>query len=148
MAIRKSAQAKKLANNPGKSRIDTVKPPPGVPDMPAWLNGEAAAEWGRVIPILDSMGVLSRLDRAVVADYCTVWAQLVRVERELSESESLTEGRSDRGEWVKNPLWSIANQLRQRFHKGCDLLGLAPGPRGRLDVPDKPLGDDPDGILD
>lgn len=148
MAQRKSAQAKKLAGNPGKRELSVVKPPPGVPDMPNWLTGEGAVEWSRVIPILDSMGVLSVLDRAVIADYCTVWAQLVRVEKELTTAESLTEGRSDRGEWVKNPLWSIANQLRQRFHKACEMLGLAPGPRGRLDVPEKQSDDDGGGILD
>lgn len=148
MAVRKSKQAKALANNPGKRNLDVVKPPPGVPDMPPWLKAEASDEWKRIVPILDSMGVLSRLDRAVVADYCTVWAQLVRVETQLADADALTDTRSDSEGMVKNPLWSVANQLRQRFDKKCEMLGLAPGPRGRLDVPDKPLDDDPDGILD
>jgi P27 family predicted phage terminase small subunit len=137
-----------LDGNPGKRSLDFVKPPPGVPDKPVWLKKESAEEWDRIIPILDSMGVLSRLDRAVVADYCTVWGRLVAVEKELDSAEALVVGRSDRQEWVKNPLWSVSNQLRQRFHKCCELLGLAPGPRGRLDVPDKSQNDDPYGLLD
>lgn len=147
MAVRKSKQQKELEGNAGKRELSAVKPPPGVPEMPKWLKGEGEAEWNRVIPILDSMGVLSVLDRAVIADYCTVWAQLVRVDSLLDEADALNEGARGQ-EWVKNPLWSIANQLRQRFHKACDLLGLAPGPRGRLDVPEKPIEDDSLGILD
>jgi P27 family predicted phage terminase small subunit len=148
MPAKKGAATKRLNNNPGKREIEAVKPPPGVPEMPNWLCGEAAAEWGRIIPILDAMGVLSLLDRAVIADYCTVWSQLVRVERELSGADVLTETRSDSEGMVKNPLWSVANQLRQRFDRKCEMLGLAPGPRGRLDVPEKPVDDDALGILD
>jgi P27 family predicted phage terminase small subunit len=148
MPPRKSINKKRIEGNPGKRHLDAVKPPPGVPEIPKWLKGEAADEWGRIVPILDSMGVLSRLDRAVIADYCTVWAQLVRVESELADSEAITETRSNNDQMVRHPLWSVANQLRQRFDRKCELLGLAPGPRGRLDVPDKPLEDDGLGILD
>ena len=149
MARRKSVQQKKLEGNAGKRDLTgPVKPPPGVPEMPKWLNAVAADEWNRIVPILDSMGVLSMLDRAVIADYCTVWSQLVRVEGELASADAITETRSDSDGMVKHPLWSVANQLRQRFDKKCEMLGLAPGPRGRLDVPEKPLEDDSLGILD
>ena len=144
--LRKSKQAKDLDGNPGKRSVTVVKPPPGVPEKPPWLAGEASDEWDRVIPILDSMGVLSRLDRSAISDYCTVWGRLVQAEREIGSGSLLVQGQ--KGEMVRNPLLSEANQLRQRFGKYCDLLGLAPAPRGRLDIPDKGLDDDPHGLLD
>lgn len=144
--LRKAKQTKALENNPGKGRLDVVKPPPGVPEKPPWLQGEASAEWDRVIPILDAMGVLSRLDRSAVSDYCTVWGRLVWCEQRIQSTDLLLKGQ--KGELVRNPLLSEANQLRQRFGRYCDLLGLAPAPRGRLDVPDRGADDDPHGLLD
>lgn len=143
-----SNASKRLAGNPGKRQLDRIKPPPGVPAKPSWLIGEASDEWDRVIPILDSTGVLSLLDRAVVADYCMIWSDICRVSDELVGASSIVEGRRDRGP-TKNVLWSILNGLRQRFDKKCELLGLAPTPRGRLDVPagDDPFYD-PHGLLD
>ncbi len=148
MPRKTSNTSKRLAGNPGKRQLDTIKAPPGVPTKPIWLIGEASDEWDRVIPILDSTGLLSLLDRAVVADYCRIWGDICRVSEELTAAPSITEGRRDRGP-TKNVLWSILNGLRQRFDKKCELLGLAPAPRGRLDVP---TGDDPyfdpHGLLD
>lgn len=144
--LRKSKQSKSLDANPGKRPLEIPKPPPGVPEKPEWLTGEAGREWDRVIPILDSMGVLSKLDRSAIADYCRVWGRLVAVENEIDGGSILLKGQ--KGEMVRNPLLAEANQLRQRLHKSFDMIGLAPGPRGRLDVPDKGLDDDPHGLLD
>jgi P27 family predicted phage terminase small subunit len=143
---RTSVGQKTLHGNPGKRDLHVPKPPPGVPDRPEWLKGEASEEWGRVVPILDSMGVLSRLDRAVIADYCRVWGMLVKVETELENTNLMVKGQKD--ELVRNPLFSVANQLRQRFHKCCDLIGLSPGTRSKLDVSDKSADEDPHGLLD
>lgn len=137
-----------LENNPGKQKVSFVKPPPGVPAMPKWLKGEAAQEWRRVVPVLDAMGVLSTLDRAVLSDYCVTWAQIVRIERSLEADAAVVPGRADIGGTVRHPLWSVLNQLRQRLHKSCDLLGLAPAPRGRIEMPEQPIEDDPEHLLD
>jgi P27 family predicted phage terminase small subunit len=71
---------------------------------------------------------------------------LVKVETELESTNLMVKGQKD--ELVRNPLFSVANQLRQRFHKCCDLIGLSPGTRSKLDVPDKSHDEDPHGILD
>ena len=149
MPVRKGSTARRLANNPGKRPVEApIKPPPGIPERPASLKGEAADEWDRVVPVLDAMGILSVLDRAVICDYCQCWADICRVTGELENAPSLVEGRSDSAGMVKNHLWSILNQLRQRFDKKAEMLGLAPGPRGRLDTPDRGLDDDSHGLLD
>ncbi|HNY41108.1 MAG TPA: phage terminase small subunit P27 family [Bryobacteraceae bacterium] len=147
MSIRRGSRAKELDGNPGKRPIGGLRPPPGVPDRPVSLQGEARAEWDRIVPVLDSMGVLSILDRAVIADHCEAWGQICRINAELAGLPSVIEGRRG-GELVKDVRWSVLNALRQRFHKSCELLGLAPSPRGRLDVPDRGLDEDPHGLLD
>jgi P27 family predicted phage terminase small subunit len=146
MARRKSNVTKALDGNPGKREALVVKPPPGVPEKPAWLKGEAADEWDRIVPILDSMGVLSTIDRAIIALHCQDWQQLCKINADLEAADYVSAGRT--GEDVRNPLWAIKNQLEQRFHKTCELLGAAPNPRSRLDMPPKEENEDPHGLLD
>jgi phage terminase small subunit len=44
--------------NPGKRAINAQEPtaPAGIPERPAMLQGEAAAEWGRTSTLLHEMG--------------------------------------------------------------------------------------------
>lgn len=145
----KPKASKQLDNNPGKRRIpEPVKPPPGVPDMPKGLPALAKNEWKRVTPILDKMGVLSILDRAALADYCLCVARVTEIEKVISRDGLSVRGRNRGAGHVKNPLLSVARQYRSSLQRWCDLFGFAPGPRGRLDVPEQIGEDDPEGMLD
>lgn len=125
-----------------------VKPPPGVPEMPAGMPRGAVDEWGRVVPILDSMGVLSILDRAALADYCICVARCWDLEQLIGD-EGFTKKASNRADGpAKSPLFTILRMYRGSLQRWCELFGLAPGPRGRLDVPEKPEAEDAEGILD
>jgi len=150
MAGRPKPKKKKLLDaNPGKRRLpEPVKPPPGVPSMPAGLSAVAREEWERVVPILDKMGVLSVLDRAALADYCLCVARVAELEMLIDKRGSGIRGRNRSDRFVKNPLFAVVRQYRASLQRWCDLFGFAPGPRGRLDVPEQPANDDPEGLLD
>ena len=56
-----------------------------LPDPPADLDNEALAEWRRVVPVLDEMGLLTRADRAVPTGYCQSWARWMAAELTIAE---------------------------------------------------------------
>src|SRR4051812_21548502 len=59
------------------------KPRLGAPECPKELQGEARAEWQRIVPDLDQIGLLARADRAVLMSYCQTWAALLDAQREM-----------------------------------------------------------------
>ena len=69
-----------LEGNPGKRSLtkNEPKPRPVNPTQPDWLLREAKAEWRRVVPELERMGLLTTVDRAALATYCQAWARLPR----------------------------------------------------------------------
>lgn len=81
-----------MAGRPKKSKIvkglkGTLRPwretpslelPPGVPEPPEWLTGEARAEFDRVVAELGGTGLLCRADRGSLAVYCCLWAEFVK----------------------------------------------------------------------
>jgi phage terminase small subunit len=68
---------------PGRIRARGREPKvtAGLPDAPDWLLPEARAEWDRVIRGFAATGVLTPLDRGMLATYCTMWARFVEAER-------------------------------------------------------------------
>jgi len=44
------------------------------PDPPSWLEGEALAEWRRIVPELDRLRMLSGLSRSSLTAYCVMVA--------------------------------------------------------------------------
>src|SRR5690349_16316132 len=79
----------------------TPKPRQGAPNPPHWLKGEALAEWGRVVPELESIGLLSVVDRAALAAYVTSWATFAECAQDIEERGVMVDGRD--GNAVKNP---------------------------------------------
>ena len=52
------------------------QPERGAPGMPEWLSAEAKREWRRIVPDLDAVGALCRVDRAALAAYCQAFGEL------------------------------------------------------------------------
>lgn len=105
---------------PSRSRR-TMSAPPGAPEPPEWLSSEAREEWDRVVSDLVASGCLARTDRAMLAMYSTLAAEL----------------RSD-------PVAMSAAKLTQ-LRLICGELGLSPIARLkiRLPEPDTPAPERP-----
>lgn len=58
-----------------KTRTNEPEPDRARPTCPAWLRPEAKACWKRIVPQLEAMGVLGRIDRNALARYCELWAR-------------------------------------------------------------------------
>ena len=86
-------------------RIEVAAPP-----MPADLDGEAAAEWERIVPEIEAMGILATLDRGALVRYCRGWADWCELDETLRATRLLVKGR--RNGLVRNPLCDDAERHR------------------------------------
>lgn len=151
----KPPRLKVIEGNPGKRPIpESPKPPPIAPREPTWsriLHGDAEdvrqarrdarAEWRRVVPVLDGLGLLTQVDALTLTDYCVCWARLVQCERALSSEGLVVEvwqldadGETVRTAIRRNPKSTTANQYRSQLRFYVGELGLGPSSRGRLAI--------------
>jgi P27 family predicted phage terminase small subunit len=126
-----------------KPVVPVLKARPGVPNPPTWLDREARAEWTRVVPELERMGILATIDRAILASYCDCWARWVEARKALVDSGVLQPASRKRdGDAVKNPAWQVYRDAGTQHSNLARQLGLTPAARLRLTPPKK---DDDDG---
>jgi P27 family predicted phage terminase small subunit len=102
------------------------------PPMPRSLPEEAKAEWRRVVPELESIGILATIDRGVLIRYCTAWADWCELARLLERSGKLIKGQ--KGNLVRNPLWLMKRDAEQAIADLARQLGLTPAARLRSGV--------------
>ena len=85
--IKKPTNVHILNGNPSKipaaKLIDSINPLVEAPDMPEFLGTEAQKEWHRITPILLEQGILTKLDRAALAAYCSCYGHWVNAELEI-----------------------------------------------------------------
>jgi P27 family predicted phage terminase small subunit len=132
-----------LKGNPSKKKLSGAEPEPtrGAPRPPADLKGEALAEWGRIVPELDKLGLLTKVDRAYLVAYCEAWAAFNEARAALSEYGALVAGRD--GGMVKNPAAQVMRDAADMMLKFGSRFGLSPSDRTRLSVPSQ-VEDGPD----
>jgi P27 family predicted phage terminase small subunit len=66
----------------------TPEPPQGRPDSPKTLEGDALAEWERMVGRLESCGTLSKVDDAAIYQYCRLYAETEELALERDESKA------------------------------------------------------------
>jgi P27 family predicted phage terminase small subunit len=118
---------------PSRQNKGQPQPTPGKPSCPRWLSPSARAEWRRVAPELDRMGLLTILDRAALAAYCTAYARWQEANAVLAREGMVIPGW--RGALRKHPCVTIMRAAEATMRGFAVELGLTPLSRGRLSVP-------------
>jgi P27 family predicted phage terminase small subunit len=123
-----------IDGNPGKRRIDggEPRPPADRPTCPAYLSPTAKAEWKRLAGILNEIGLLTRIDRTVLAAYCQAYSRWVEAERKLAETPPLL--KTPAGYVQTSPWITISNKQVELMVKLMAELGLSPSARSRLAI--------------
>lgn len=145
--VPKPTRLRIIEGNPSKRPINDREPRPTLkaPACPRWLMPEAKAEWRRVMPELERLGLLTQLDRAAFAGYCQSWARYVEAEAKVEQyGEILKAAGSDYIQ--QSPYVIIANKHLQMARAFCQEFGLTPSSRSRMQVPE--VGDDGEEDLD
>jgi P27 family predicted phage terminase small subunit len=102
----------------------------GTPTCPDWLSAEAKMEWRRVVPLIVEAGLLTRLDRALLASYCICWGRLVEAERKVAEQGPVIvtpAGFQQKSAWA-----GIVSENAKLVEKFGAQLGLSPASRARI----------------
>jgi P27 family predicted phage terminase small subunit len=131
---------KVLRGNPGKRRLNQNEPRPNVerPSCPPDLSKVARKEWRRIVPILEELQIVARLDRAALSAYCESWARWREAERKIAETSLVIKTKN--GNVIENPYYSIAKRERELMHKFLIEFGMTPSSRAKLSV--RPREDD------
>lgn len=114
------------------------QPLPITPSRPSFLSDEAVAEWDRVVPALERLGLLTEVDGANLAAYCESWAVFVAAAIDIRERGVLIPGQRGRGELVRNPSVQTMRDAASSMRAFATEFGLTPQARARMVLP----GDD------
>ena len=134
----KPTKTKILQGNPGHRKLNKAEPKPrdGAPNCPTWLSAEAKAEWRRLVPELEEIGLLSLVDRMALTTLCQAWAEFYEATKILEK-----EGRTFTtiaGYIVQHPAVAMQRSAWAGVKSFCSLFGLDPSSRSRMQLPEKP----------
>jgi P27 family predicted phage terminase small subunit len=101
------------------------------PEPPEWLDGEALAEWHRIVPALECLDLLKIADRSMLATYCETWARYVDAVVEY-KAHGLTLINPDSGRIGKNPAVAIAEAAASQLRSFANDFGLSPAAERNL----------------
>lgn len=138
MAVRgrkpKPTALKVLEGNPGKRPLNELEPKPKkqAPSCPSWLEPEAKKEWRRMAKTLESIGILTEIDKASFAGYCQAYARWKEAEEFLSKHGTIFKTPS--GYIQQVPQVSIAQTYLKVMKDFSSEFGLTPAARTRIQV--------------
>jgi len=123
-----------LQGNAGKRPLPLDEPAPRATalDPPAYLTDEARAEWARVAPMLERLGIFTEADVSAMVGYCEAWSRWRKAETTLATSGLLIKAPS--GYPVVNPLVGVANKAMQQMRAFLVEFGMTPSARTRVQV--------------
>jgi P27 family predicted phage terminase small subunit len=131
----KPTTLKILNGNPGKRRLNRREPKPrGPAACPAWLSKNAKTEWKRICPELRRLGLLTSVDVASLAAYCSALSDL-----RWSEETLLAEGMvftTEKGFMIAHPAIGVRNAARTAIKNFAGMFGLSPSDRSKIRGPD------------
>ena len=124
-----------------------AKGPAGAPDEPDWLDEEAKRAWNVLVPMLEAMRVLTRIDGNALARYCRLWSRWRQAEKWIEEKGEMYPIRNEDGSvkcFQQWPQVAIAHKLAEQLIRLEREFGLTPSARARLQI--SPVCDETDDL--
>ena len=149
MKGRKSTPSKLLLLKGGTAhshrppRIQEPQPPEKMPHCPKHLNKEARKEWRRAGKILQSIGLLTEIDRMIFAAYCEAYSRWIEATLKVQELgmvyakgavQDPKTGKMIGGEPRLNPYIRIAREAFDQMIRAGTQIGLSPSSRASLKI--------------
>lgn len=133
-----------LRGNPSKKSMsalldDVVRPDVAIPPCPKELNEDARSEWRRITKHLIKLGLLSHIDRAALAGYCSAWGDFLWAERRIAELNA-DDPTGERGRVWDTPsgykqisvIQQMKNRALEQLAKFLAEFGMSPAARSRV----------------
>ena len=130
---------KLLKGNPGRRPINDREPRPKRrrPRCPQWLDADAKATWKQLVPELEQMGVLTRIDGNALARYCVLWSRWKRAEQFIAkhgEAYPIKDEKGNLKDLHQFPQVGVANKLAVQLTRLEQEFGMTPSARTRIRV--------------
>lgn len=133
----------------GNMNKNEPEPETGRPKCPSWINTRAKRYWKVLIPMLDQMGVLTKIDGNSLTRYVVMLARWRACIEFLEEhGDTYPTKRAYKGPdgkfremvtgFANFPQVSESQKLAESLLRLEDRFGLTPSARARLEVPNKP----------
>ncbi|QLQ24764.1 MAG: phage terminase small subunit P27 family [Dechloromonas sp.] len=109
------------------------RPPAAIPTPPGHMTATALAEWQRVVPLLEAMGIIAEIYRAPLAVYCQAWGRYVHAERKLAEIgdsalvSTTPSGYQQIGVWLQ-----VSNRAAEQMKSFAAEFGMTPSAISRV----------------
>jgi P27 family predicted phage terminase small subunit len=134
----KPTALKLLHGNPGHRPLNAHEPKPScaVPDCPEHLDSVARMEWERIVPELESLGLVAHVYRAAIAGYCQAYSRWQAAEAEIA-TEGLTTMNLKTGCVRAHPAVAIAKEHMRLVKEFAVEFGLTASSMGRMKVEPK-----------
>lgn len=127
----KPVELKVVEGNPGKRKLTAPpKAPPARPNCPAWLSDYAKTEWRYLVPILDELGLLTKVDRPALSMMCDALGDFRLAAEELNKAKTLMVKSGNRVS--KHPLIQVKRDARRDAFAILGSFGMSPADRVRL----------------
>ncbi len=132
----KPTALKRLQGNPGGRPLPKNEPQPEatMPRCPSHLNAEGKREWRRVANRLHKAGLLTYVDRGLLAAYCNSYGRWVEAEQMLAKHgmvQITPNGFEGKSIWL-----TISDKSLDQMLKTARDFGLTPSSRATLSVGD------------
>lgn len=126
-----------VKGNPGRRPLNRreARPGGGLPTAPAMLDDVGRREWRRVVRKLAAIGLVTTLDRSVLAVYCLAWATIADCQAKIKQFGSIL--KSPSGFPVLSPYVPQLNQAVKQLMAAAAELGMTPSSRSRIDIGDQ-----------
>jgi P27 family predicted phage terminase small subunit len=127
----------RLRGNPGKRRLNDAEPRPAAkaPPCPACLGEEARKEWQRLARELADLGLLTGIDRGLLAAYCQAHALWVEAVSSIERYGTMV--KSPNGYPMQSPYVAVANKQVDIMVRIAAEFGMSPSSRTRIRVGDQ-----------
>ena len=139
----KATVLKLITGNPGRRPLNPkeAKPAAVIPDPPEMMKGAALDEWNRVTPLLADVGLIAKLDRAIISAYCMAWARWIDCERMLETTGLIV--KAPNGYPMYSPYLSASNKALDQVRQLSEQIGLSGSSRSRIKTNDPASETDP-----
>lgn len=120
-----------------RRRQREVKPPTGAPPCPDWLDADSQAAWKALVPTLELMGILTKVDSNALARYCKLWSRWRKMEAFIDEKGEMYPLKGDDGKvkcFQQWPQVAISTKLAQQLTRLEQEFGMTPSARSRIQV--------------
>lgn len=115
-----------------KDRANENEPMPEIkiPNPPDHLSDVALKEWKDISEYLYGLGLLSGIDRSMLAMYCQAYSRWVKYENVVAEKGELI--KTANGNVILSPAMWVVNKAMDQCHKYLTEFGCSPASRAKV----------------